>query len=122
VRRALAISLMLFFTLPLVSSVFGTAMAEGTVPACCRRDGKHHCAMPSEGLSEGSGARAFRSKCPYTPGVPPVLVLPSFTPATSVAIFAGIIRHPAVSPQTEAQLHVSFDRVRQKRGPPALLA
>ena len=122
VRRALAISLMLLFSLPLVSSLLGAGAAEASVPACCRRDGRHHCAMPAEEQDQGSGAHAVREKCPYTPATPAVLLLHSFTPETAAAIFAGVIRHPAVSPQTDAQLRVSFDRVRQKRGPPSLLA
>jgi hypothetical protein len=122
VRRALAISLMLLFSLPLVSSLLGAGAAEATVPVCCRRDGRHHCAMPSDESNQGSGAHAVRETCPYTPAAPAVVLLPSFTPETAAAIFAGVIRHPAVSPQTDAQLRVSFDRGRQKRGPPALLA
>jgi hypothetical protein len=121
VRRALAISLMLLFSLPLVTPLFGSA-AEAVIPLCCRRGGKHHCAMPSETTQDsGFGARAVREKCPYMPAGPAVLVLPSFTPSTAASIYAGITRHPAVSPQTYAQLRISFDRARQKRGPPALL-
>jgi len=113
---------MLIFSLPLVSSLLGTRAAEATLPACCRRDGRHHCAMPSEESNQGSGAHAVGEKCPYTPAAPAVVLLPSFRPETAAAIFAGVIRHPAVSPQIDAQLRVSFDRVRQKRGPPTLLA
>ena len=113
---------MLFFSLPLVSSLFGTATAEATLPVCCRRDGRHHCGMGSEGSAQGSSAGTVGEKCPYTPSASAFLVLPSFTPSTAASIFAGITRHPALSPQTDAQLRISFDRVRQKRGPPALLA
>ena len=119
VRRALAISLMVLFSLPLVSSLFGTA--EATVPVCCRRDGRHHCAMPFEESEQGSGAHAVREKCPYTPAAPAVVLLPSFKPSPLAMFFAGIAQHPAISPQTDAQRRISFDRTRQKRGPPAPL-
>jgi hypothetical protein len=119
VRRALSISLLLILSLPLVSSLFATRTAGSTLPACCRRSGTHHCAMLSE--DDGSGEHAVRARCPYTPGASAVLLLPSFAPSTAASIFAGITRHPAISPQTAAQLRISFDRARQKRGPPALL-
>jgi len=121
VRRALAISLILFFGLPLVLPLFRPSMAEATLPVCCRRGGRHQCAMPTEGATQGSGVSVVSDKCPYTPATSAVLLLPSFTPSTAASIFAGIARHPAVSPQTAAQLRISFDRARQKRGPPALL-
>jgi hypothetical protein len=120
VRRLLAISLMLVFGLPLVSSLFGAA-ADQILPACCRRDGRHHCSMVVEGGSP-KDLSTVREKCPYPPESPALLLHFSFTPGTAAAVFAGITRHPAISPQTEAHLRVSFDRARQKRGPPAFLA
>lgn len=122
-RRLLAISLLLLFSLPLVSPLLGESVGEASLPACCRRNGKHHCEMMGMGASTSrTGAGAIREKCPYTPAAPAVLLLPSFTPSTAAAIFAGIASHPAIAPQAEAQLRISFDRARQKRGPPALLA
>ena len=115
-KNAIAISLMVLFSLPLVSSLFGTA--EATVPVCCRRDGRHHCAMPPEESNQGSGVQVVREKCPYTPAAPAVVLLPSFKPSPLAMFFAGIAQHPAVFPQTDAQRRISFDRTRQKRGPP----
>jgi hypothetical protein len=34
---------------------------ESGVPACCRRSGKHHCAM----LLQGDGFRTVTANCPY---------------------------------------------------------
>src|ERR1035438_5923784 len=34
---------------------------ESGVPACCRRSGKHHCAMPPQ----GGGFRTLAPNCPY---------------------------------------------------------
>jgi len=42
--RALSGVLLAFFVLPLVMPFFNSG-SESTLPACCRRDGKHHCAM-----------------------------------------------------------------------------
>ena len=122
VRRLLAISLLFLFSLPLISPLLGDD-AEASLPACCRRSGKHHCEMPDASTATSrSGAGAVHEKCPFTPAAPAILVLPSFTPPTAAAIFAGIASHPAIAAQTEAQLRISFDRARQKRGPPALLS
>ena len=122
VRRALAISLMMLFALPLVSSLLGAQEAEMVLPLCCRRNGQHHCDMPSEKIDEKSGASAVKEKCPYTPLTAAMVLPPLFTPTQAAAIFAGIVHHPAISPQTEAWSRVSFDRSRQKRGPPVPIA
>ncbi|MGC2163529.1 MAG: hypothetical protein WA634_16590 [Silvibacterium sp.] len=120
-RRLLAISLLMLFTAPFVMPLFGTSTAESTVPACCRRNGKHHCMM-NMAWSQDRTFRTVGEKCPYSIAPPAILVLPSFKPSAAASVFAGITRHPAVVPQTEAQFRVSFDRSRQKRGPPAQIA
>jgi hypothetical protein len=120
-RRWLAIPMLLLFLLPLVSATFG-ASDEDSLPACCRRSGRHHCEMLGEAPAGDKGAGAIREKCPYSPAALSIVVLPSFAPSTSAAIFAGVVRHASVAPQTEARRRISFDRARQKRGPPSLLA
>jgi hypothetical protein len=122
VRRLLAISLLMLFGLPFALQLFGTRAAEASLPICCRRDGKHHCAMMGMGPSQGSSMRTIGEKCPYSIAPPAILVLPSFTPSTAASVFAGITKHPAGSAQAEAQRRISFDRTRQKRGPPAKIA
>jgi hypothetical protein len=72
--------------------------------------------------SQGLSTRNVGEKCPYTVAPPAIVILRSFKPSTAAAIFAGIARHPAAAPQTEAQRRISFDRSRQKRGPPAQIA
>jgi hypothetical protein len=121
-RRWLAIPMMLLFLLPFVSAFFGAGEAEASLPACCRRGGEHHCAMfPEESLYH-KGAGAIREKCPYSPAALTVIVLPSFAPTTAAAIFAGVVHHASVAPQTDARRRISYDRARQKRGPPTRLA
>jgi hypothetical protein len=121
-RRCLAIPMVLLFLLPLVSAMFGASDAEAGLPACCRRDGKHHCAMLAAPSSPDKGVGAIRGKCPYSPAALTVVILPSFAPSTAAAIFAGVVQHTSVAPQTDARGRVSYDRSRQKRGPPSLLA
>lgn len=122
-RRAVAIPMLLLLLIPVFAGFFGEAAAEASLPACCRRAGKHHCEMMAEMTKEASAQRGFgviREKCPYMPAALSVIVLPSFKPSTAAAIYAGVQQHASVSPQTEAQQRISFDRSRQKRGPPAL--
>ena len=68
----------------------------------------------------GSGAAAVRDKCPFAREALAALLVVRFATSTAGAVFAGIVQHASDAPQAEAQLHVSFDRARQKRGPPAL--
>lgn len=112
---------MLFFVEPFVVPLFGAQAAEAALPVCCRRNGKHHCMMYMT-WSRERRLTAVGERCPYDVAPPAIMVLPPYTPSAPASIFAGILRHPSVVPQTEAQFRVSFDRTRQKRGPPALLA
>jgi len=121
VRRILAISLLILFALPFTLPLFGADAAAASVPACCRRNGKHHCVM-SLNSSRTSSVPTLWQRCPYSFKPPAVLVLPSFTPSPSASIFAGVMRHPAAAAQVAARQRVSFDRSRQKRGPPAFIA
>jgi hypothetical protein len=119
-RRWLAIPMMLLMLLPFAADFFG-ASAEASIPACCRRGGRHQCSM-GEGQSPDSRERVLREKCPYSCTSVAVIVPASFTPAAAAAIYAGVLRHPSVSPQTDARHRISYDRARQKRGPPSLFA
>jgi len=118
-RRILAISLLLIFGLPLFAPLSGWSEASADTPACCRRDGKHHCAMDGSSSRQKQQVTIVAEKCPCSPAsLASVTVLP-FTPSAASAIFAGIAKHPATHPQVEARYRVSFDRSRLKRGPPA---
>jgi hypothetical protein len=69
----------------------------------------------------GPAVEADRMKCPAFPKVGPVS---GYSQAlglrASQAIFASLVTHPSVQPQTEALYRVSFSRASQKRGPPTL--
>ncbi|MGC2547840.1 MAG: hypothetical protein WA426_18490, partial [Silvibacterium sp.] len=119
VRRLLAISLLMLFGMPFALPLFGTSAAEANLPQCCRRNGKHHCAMVDTASSPGPSMGKVSEKCPYSIAPPAIPILSSFKPSTAASVFAEIARHPAVAPQTEAKRRISFDLSRQKRGPPA---
>jgi hypothetical protein len=120
VRRLLAISLLTLFALPFALPLFAKSATDSSLPICCRRDGKHHCAAMAMAPSDGTSMGTVGEKCPYSVAPPAILVLPSFTPSTGASIFAGIVQHSAAAPQVEVQKRISFDRSRQKRGPPTL--
>src|ERR1700722_1469249 len=94
---------------------------EASLPTCCRRAGKHHCAVSNAGSEQSRGIGIVAEKCPYSPGVPVANHLSIFAPPKGDAVFAALIRHPAIHDQTRAQFRISFDPSRQKRGPPSLI-
>jgi hypothetical protein len=125
-RRTLALLLPVLLSLPLIAPLI-LANADSNLPACCRRNGQHHCAMPSMGAeapsSSGSSIHSGVSRCSYYPGAASTQRESKIAPLkASLAIFASLISHPVVQTQTEAQYRVSFSRSRHKRGPPALLS
>src|SRR4029077_8625914 len=66
-RRVLAISVLLLNALSLLAPVAFAATA-GSSPACCRRNGNHHCMSGKSAMSVSNDAvpvfRAFPSCCP----------------------------------------------------------
>jgi hypothetical protein len=126
-RKFLAIALLAVFGLPFVSPLFAlTAKNEANLPACCRRDGKHHCmSNTDERGSIAARDRQFHApmeKCPYCPTAIAIVHGNLFVAPTAQAIFAALIAHPAVVPQVESKLRISRGRSRQKRGPPAYIS
>jgi len=122
-RRALATFLLAVFSFPLIApAVF--ADAESNLPECCRRGGKHHCAMMMDQTpATGVSVRSIPPRCPLYPGAPA-------TPAgqlvaglkSSCATFAAVVGHSAIHVRTEAGYRVSLSRSSQKRGPPVVLS
>jgi len=122
-RRSSAISLLLLLAMPFVSPLFATQISELTLPACCRRDGKHHCTarMGTESLTNTlTTVQVKGEKCPANPGIFSITHHSQFSLDVRSAIFADIVSHPSGSPQTQAKRHISLNRSRQKRGPPSI--
>ncbi|QHS53506.1 hypothetical protein [Edaphobacter sp. 12200R-103] len=125
-RKVLAIALMAIFGMPLFAPLVASgALSEASLPACCRRNGKHHCSMTMRNggfLADHAPAwQAPLERCPYYPAR--TTTSPSSTLAMIAApsIFAELVSHPTGHAQTESKLRISRDRARQKRGPPFLL-
>lgn len=71
-RRSFSILLIAIFSLGPLSAL-SSASEDASLPACCRRNGKHHCAMAAEMAAAVSisrvGAPVWNSAphCPYFP-------------------------------------------------------
>jgi hypothetical protein len=122
-RRVLASFLLAVFSFPLIApAIF--ADVQSNLPECCRRTGKHHCAMTmDEAPSTGVSFRSVQPRCPLysgalsTPAGEYVAIL-----KRSGAIVGALVSHPAIQLQVEAGYRVSFNRSSQKRGPPVVLS
>jgi len=121
VRRILSISLLALFILPLLSPLFALSSdPEANLPACCRRNGQHHCMMQT--ITHGTQVSVVPPKCPMYPRAVSTTQHHELFCNTASLAFAAIISHPAIHRQTEARARVSLFCARQKRGPPALLS
>jgi len=122
-RRIQAILGLLSISFGLVMPLL-SAQSESKLPACCRRDGKHGCAMMKNTRSTaeaGSSLRGATGKCAQyptakaVPAMQPVAVLPA--KLIAVAQVAGLC---SAVEQPGSLYRISHDRASQKRGPPVL--
>lgn len=122
-RRTIAISLLMLFSWGLIAPVLAPD-SEANLPACCRRNGKHHCAMRIMAVLDNSqrGFTTITDKCPCYPASASVVHSSTFKPEARDAVYAEARHHLARAPQTEALYRVSLLRSHQKRGPPPPLA
>ncbi|MBZ5576159.1 MAG: hypothetical protein LAP40_06320 [Acidobacteriia bacterium] len=118
-RRIPAWALLALFSFSLIAPALAWN-PDSKLPACCRREGKHHCAMDNA-LSPASPA--VQALCPFYPqtGAAPAYAKTAVAWAASQAV-AAVFSHPAGRARTEGLSRVSFSRTRQKRGPPSFLS
>lgn len=121
-RRMLAVALLSVFSLSLIP-VGGTIGTDSKLPPCCRRDGKHKCAMmdaAKASVGPGASIEATKSKCPLFPIGKSSAATQAFD-ATPPIRFAVVVNHePNAVSQADALYRTSYCRTRQKRGPPLL--
>jgi len=123
VRRLITITLLLLFSLPLISPALALAASQdANLPICCRKNGAHHCMLKMQAAEpSGPGARlsATPQRCPAYPAVVTQIQHGDLSLHAASLIFAEIVSHPSVRTQTQARARVALDRSRQKRGPPS---
>lgn len=130
-RRGLALLLLAVIGSPLITPLL-LADARSELPACCWRDGKHHCAMAEPvamgGMAvnaspESPSLKSFQPKCPFFPK-------PGALPAHSKFAVAGvgtkvnpaeIVGLPVVYSTSTLPL-ISSRGAERKRGPPPVFS
>jgi hypothetical protein len=121
-QRLLSFCLFAVTLLPLLAPMISAeAEAQDGVPVCCRRGGAHHCmggmAVAGDGVAQVRGPRVM---CPYQQrAVTAVHHEQMGIVAAAGSVVVGV-RAPGVVAQAECLWRISFDRSRQKRGPPSL--
>jgi hypothetical protein len=126
-RRALATLLLALFSFSLISPAVLASDPESNLPACCRRDGKHRCAMMGAMMAmqseSPSGPALQAARCPSFPGAGAVMASPAVSlPGLSQSVFTGFFSHSVFRRATEALCLSSYSRAGQKRGPPAKIS
>jgi hypothetical protein len=126
-RRVASALLVLVFSLPLIAPALLSALASASdgsqLPACCRRDGKHHCAMSMTMGNIPSRYRTVSEKCPFSPFGHSTLMIPhAFALNNSPASLVRTASPESIVREAEAGYRISADRTRHKRGPPTFLS
>jgi hypothetical protein len=122
-RRLISIVLLAVLGLPFASSLFAlTPKSEANLPACCRRNGKHHCMMSMaerERLSEKPQFSPVPERCPYAPAVVAVGWKPHALVLSLAALGCVAWRTQSMAcGKDESHVCTRFRRSHRLRGPP----
>jgi hypothetical protein len=116
--------MLVWFSFSLITP-FLFAESRSELPACCRRNGKHHCMMSQTGAAGSSGVafRAEPEKCPVSPFLRATAAHfeTPFVPASVIAVALVPIR-PVKAVRSVSLHRASYETSCQKRGPPAISA
>jgi hypothetical protein len=121
-RRVSAALLIAVFGLALIGSALFASDPDTNLPACCRRLGKHHCAMVAES-TPSSGPALQVSRCPVfntAGGLPPTR--PVSLPEIVQMALAVPVSHSKLQQQPESLCGSSYSYANRKRGPPHRLS
>ena len=120
-QRFLAVVLAALFSVPLIAPLL-SAQSEAKLPACCRRDGSHGCAMSAKAdasAKDGVNVSGRKAVCPLFQSGQPAPASAKANVSTSANTVIALVAdcYSAIA-QTEALYRISFNRASQKRGPP----
>jgi hypothetical protein len=119
-RRFAAILLVAMFSFSLIAPA-ALADSASTMPACCRRSGRHHCANHDSHASSTSDVAVQRARCSEFPSVKALPGNRSFELTAGSPAIAVLVRLIAYRAPWEAPASHSYSRAGQKRGPPFFL-
>ena len=120
-RRVVALPLLALFSFALIEPAVYVSGDQSSIPECCRREGKHRCAMP-QGSDPASGPVLQPERCPSFPAHALTPRADSGTVAVYEAVAGAFAGGRALDSQPESLCLISFSRAGQKRGPPISLA
>jgi hypothetical protein len=123
-RRSLSILLVILFSLGPLAATLQASDEDARLPACCRRNGAHHCAMSMEkaasmaaAASGGATVRA-RSTCPLYPGDNAATASAPQALAARAVTLPDLLAHPHSPAAAHAAARLSQIRTRSSRAPP----
>jgi len=122
-HRISAVLLIALFGFSLASPAVFASDDDSSLPPCCRRAGKHHCAMQTVRPESSSQPSLTSGPCPMfpvTPNLPANGIVALVGPIP--AVLAGFANRPASRPRVESFCRSSYSRAGQKRGPPTPLS
>jgi hypothetical protein len=120
-RKGFPTFLILWFLLgPLMAALPDSDDAQ--LPACCRREGAHHCAMAAAMAamqSDGQGA-SFSAPltCPYFPGATAALLIPTHALTAAPAQAPQAEEHAVAATAEAATVTAEFEAANAGRAPP----
>lgn len=121
-RRLLSSFLIALFSFPLIAQAFSVEPTQ-TLPACCRRAGVHHCALPGGAGHAGhtqTGSQFNAIRCALFPQAGTIPQVSRFSaPATPFVLTATPLTG-LINPTGSGTGHsvAPFDAI-HKRGPPS---
>jgi hypothetical protein len=122
VRKLISILLLATFALPCLSALSALGeTSESRLPACCRRNGAHHCMMSAEQkalLEEGQHFTTIHSKCPLFPKAITTQGQQTLSLQFLARAFNEVFSRSNVSPQTQNWTGGAPKGAPPKRGPP----
>ena len=126
VRRLLALSLLLIFSLPLASPLLAlSANSDANLPICCRRNGAHHCQMKMQRTNASAGRDVISSipvKCPFYPRAATLVRHNDARIHSNSGILVELVHHATIKFPTYTFGRIALDTAWQKRGPPSYAA
>ncbi|HXE63272.1 MAG TPA: hypothetical protein VN519_07000 [Bryobacteraceae bacterium] len=119
-RRLLASLLLALISLSLVSPVLASA-TKSEVPACCLRNGKHHCEMGAEISTHGKPG--LRAQCPFqTQGALLAANYQKLLAASRSGFRIGALPVTTLERSRELLPDLRQRAIHGSRGPPSLFA